>query len=205
MQTYSLVPHAKNTESYRSLEQRHPRWRTIRRLFGISIDEATFFVGVDTAHTPASLERRAQEYFATLRAYDRLERTNIRLRQERMRKGLSLGEAAFLFADSTAARPIPNRLRAARLRTGLSQADVAQCIGMSRSRLSFYERGKREPDLVRAMSLSILYNLPLQKLFPQRVGALNGCLKKRKRALAKWRRARASAREVRSSGDGVQS
>ena len=190
MRTYFPISHAKNIAAYRSRERRHPRWRTIRRLFGISIDEATFFVGVDTAHTPAALERHAKEYFATLRAYDRLERTNNRLRQERRRRGLSLGEAAFLLADNTTARPIPNRLRAARLRTGLSQADVAQCIGMSRSRLSFYERGKREPDLVRAMSLSIMYNLPLQKLFPQRVGALNRRLKKRESALAKWRRAR---------------
>jgi DNA-binding XRE family transcriptional regulator len=189
MQTYFLVTHAKNIASYRSLERRHPRWRTIRRLFGISIDEATFFVGAGTAHTPASLERRAKEYFATLRAYDRLERTNNRLRQERMRKGLSLGEAAFLFADSTTARPIPNRLRAARLRTGLSQADVAECIGMSRSRLSYYERGKREPGAGTALTLALLYGIPLERLFRRRVRSLHTHMQRRENALAKWRQA----------------
>jgi len=193
MQTYFLVTHARNIASYRSRERRHPRWRTIRRLFGISIEETTFFVGVDTAHTPAFLERRAKEYFATLRAYDRLERTNNRLRQERMRKGLSLGEAAFLLADSAAARPIPNRLRAARLRTGLSQADVAQCTGMSRFRLSYYERGKREPDAGTALTLAVLYGIPLERLFRRRVRSLHAHVRRRESALAKWRRARAIA------------
>ncbi len=51
-----------------------------------------------------------------------------------------------------------------------------------------YERGKRNPDLATAMSLSVLYDLTLNKLFPQQVVALNSCLKKRQRMLAVWRR-----------------
>ncbi len=88
------------------------------------------------------------------------------------------------------AGPLPNRLRAARLRTGLSREDVARLIGKSRSMLSSYERGEREPGLETAMSLSTLYDLPLERLFPQRIGALKRCLKERKRMLVAWRRTR---------------
>jgi DNA-binding XRE family transcriptional regulator len=64
----------------------------------------------------------------------------------------------------------------------------SQAGGRTRSVLSSYERGKRNPDLATAMSLSALYDVPLNKLFPQQVGALNTCLKKRQRMLAVWRR-----------------
>jgi transcriptional regulator with XRE-family HTH domain len=101
---------------------------------------------------------------------------------------LGLGEAAFLFAGIEDADPLPNKLRSARLHTGLGQKDVAYIIGRTRSVLSSYERGKRNPDLASAMSLSALYDLPLNRLFPQQVGALNTCLKKRRRMLAVWRR-----------------
>ena len=52
---------------------------------------------------------------------------------------------------------------------------------------SRYERGTREPDVVTAMILSLLYDLPFNKLFLQR-GVLNRRLKKRGRMLAAWRR-----------------
>ena len=47
--------------------------------------------------------------------------------------------------------------------------------------------GTREPDVVTAMTLSLLYDLRLNKLFP-RQGTLTRLLKKRERMLAAWRR-----------------
>lgn len=180
----------KNLESYRQLERMHRRWRTLRVLFKLGIEDAAFFVGGNKSRTPASLERRARAYFAMLLSYARLEWTNDPLRAHRLREGLGLGEAAFLLAGIEDGDPLPNRLRAARLRTGLSRGDVARLIGKSRSVLSSYERGEREPDLKTAMSLSTLYDLPPERLFPQRVGALNRRLKERKKVLVAWRRTR---------------
>jgi len=176
--------------SYRKLELRHNRWRTIRSLFGLTIEDAAFFTGTNKSHTPASLERQARHYFATLMDYDRLERANDLLRAHRLKEGLGLGEAAFLFAGVEGTDPLPNKLRDARLRTGLSQSDVAYIIGKTRAVLSSYERGKRNPDLATAMSLSVLYDVALNKLFPKQVGVLNTCLKRRQRLLAVWRRTR---------------
>src|SRR5713226_642724 len=168
--------YARNMESYRRLERIHKRWRTIRSLFDLTIEAAAFFIGRDESLRPASLERQVRKYYATLLDYENLERTNDLLRAHRIRQGLSLGETAFLLAGEDPAKPPPNKLRAARQRTGLSQADVAHFIGTSPSLLSRYERGTREPDVVTAMTFSLLYDLPLNKLFPQRV--LNRRLKK---------------------------
>jgi DNA-binding XRE family transcriptional regulator len=175
-------------ESYRQLERTHKRWQTMRSRFDLTIEDAAFFIGRDESLAPTAWERQARKYFAAVLDYDRLEQTNDLLRAHRLRQGLSLGEAAFLFAGIEDTDPRPNKLRAARLRTGLSQKDVAYIIDKPRHMLSCYERGKREPDLVTAMSLSTLYDLPLNKLFPQQVGVLNLRLKKRERMLAVWRR-----------------
>ncbi len=187
MEAHLPTTYAKNIELYRRLERKHKHWRTIRRLSDLSIEEVAFFIGLEESHTYSSLERQAREYYAaTLLDYEKLERTNDFLRAHRIRQGLSLGETAFLLAGEDPAKPPPNKLRAARQRTGLSQADVAHFIGTSPSLLSRYERGTREPDVVTAMTFSLLYDLPLNKLFPQRV--LNRRLKKRERMLAAWRR-----------------
>jgi transcriptional regulator with XRE-family HTH domain len=183
--------HSKNLESYRRMERTRRRWQKLRVLFKLGIEDAAFFVGGNKSRTPASLERRARAYFAMLLSYAKLERTNDPLRAHRLRQGLGLGEAAFLLAGIEDAGPLPNRLRAARLRTGLSRGDAARLIGKSRSVMSSYERGEREPGLETAMSLSTLYDLPIEELFPQRVGALNRRLRERKRMLATWRRTRA--------------
>jgi DNA-binding XRE family transcriptional regulator len=187
MKAHQPTLYTKNIELYRRLERKHKRWRTIRRLSALSIEEAAFFIGQDKPHTYSSLERQARNYYATLLDYENLERTNDLLRAHRIRQGLSLGETAFLLAGEGRAKPPLNKLRAARQRTGLSQADVAHLIRTSRSMLSRYERGTREPDVVTAMTLSLLYDLPLNKLFP-RQGTLNRLLKKRERMLAAWRR-----------------
>ena len=103
---------------------------------------------------------------------------------------MGLIEAAFLFAGIEDKDPLPNKLRAARLHTDLGQRDVAYIIGKTRSALSLYERGKRNPDLVTALSLSTLYDLALNTLFPQQVGALNARLKEQKRMLKMRQRTR---------------
>jgi DNA-binding transcriptional regulator YiaG len=187
MEAHQPTLYTKNIELYRRLELKHKRWRTIRRLFDLSIEDVAFIIGLDESHTHSSLEWQARNYYATLLDYEKLERTTDLLRAHRMQRGLSLGEAAFLLAGEDPAKPSPNKLRAARQRTGLSQADVAHLIRTSRSMLSRYERGTREPDVITAMTLSILYDLPLNKLFPQQC-VLNRCLKKREGMLAAWRR-----------------
>jgi DNA-binding XRE family transcriptional regulator len=160
-----LSIYARNLESYRKLERTHQRWHSIRSRFGLTIEDAAFFIGQDKSHTPASLERQAKHYFVSLLDYARVERTNDLLRAHRLQQGSSLGEAAFLFAGVEGTDPLPNKLRTARLRTGLSQNDVAFIIGMTRIVLSSYERGKRNPDLATAMSLSTLYDVPLNRLY----------------------------------------
>jgi transcriptional regulator with XRE-family HTH domain len=187
MEAHQPTLYTKNIELYRRLERKHKRWRTIRRLFDLSIEDVAFVIGLDESHTHSSLERQARKYYATLLDYEKLERTNDLLRADRMRQGLSLGETAFLLAGEDPAKPSTNKLRAARQRTGLSQGDAAHLIRTSRSMLSRYERGTREPDVVTAMTLSTLYDLPINKMFP-RPGTLNRRLKKRERMLAAWRR-----------------
>ena len=39
-----------------------------------------------------------------------------------------------------------DRLKELRIRAGLSQADLAKAIGLSKSAVSMYERGERFPD-----------------------------------------------------------
>src|SRR5690349_9919192 len=186
----TLSIHARNLDSYRQLERTHKRCQKLRSLFELSVEDSAFFIGRGDSHTPATMERQARTYFAILLDNEELERTNDQLRAERLREGLSLGEAAFLLVGIEDIEPFPNQLRTARLRTGLSQEEVAYLIGKPRSLLSRYELGKCEPDLETAMSLSSLYDRPLEKLFLQRVGALNRRLKKRERIFAVWRRTR---------------
>ena len=190
-------PYIRNIESYRQLERTHKRWRTIRSRFDLTIEDATFFMGQDKPHTPASLERQARTYFAALRDYAELDRTSDLLRAYRTRKGWSLGEAAFIFAGARDTNPLSNKLRAARLRTPLSQKDVAYIIDKPRHMLSRYERGKSNPDMETAMRLSILYNLPLKILFPHQDGALNTYLKKREKMLKMWRKRNGRRQSVR--------
>jgi transcriptional regulator with XRE-family HTH domain len=188
MKVHPPTTHAKkNSQSYRRLERTHKSWRTIRHLFDLSIEEVAFFIVPDGSNAHSSLERRAKHYYATLLDYERLERAKEVLRVHRLRQQLSLGEAAFLLAGEGPAKPSPNKLRAARQGTGLSQADVAHLIGTSRFMLSRYEAGRSDPDVVTAMILSVLYEPPLNRLFP-RQGALRRHLKRRERMLAAWRR-----------------
>jgi transcriptional regulator with XRE-family HTH domain len=57
------------------------------------------------------------------------------------------------------------RLREARLRTGLSQKALGLLVGMdpgtASPRMNQYERGKREPDLLTFSALAMALNVPL--------------------------------------------
>jgi hypothetical protein len=48
--------------------------------------------------------------------------------------------------------------------------------------------------------LSTLYDVPLNTLFPQQVGALNACLKEQKRMLKMWQRTRQRSIASRARG-----
>ena len=52
---------------------------------------------------------------------------------------------------------IGKRLRTARERAGLTQAEVATVLGIAREQVSYYENGKREISLTNLMTLSNLY------------------------------------------------
>ena len=56
------------------------------------------------------------------------------------------------------------RLRAARLRAGLTQLQAAQSLGLSASAYCGYETGKRQPDLARLRRLSLLLHVSVDEL-----------------------------------------
>lgn len=59
-----------------------------------------------------------------------------------------------------------NRLWLARQRTGLSQKQVSTLLGQHwNEQLSRYERGTRTPDVRVALSLELLYSVPVRILF----------------------------------------
>ena len=67
-----------------------------------------------------------------------------------------------------------------RLKSGLSQKEIAEQIGVSPSVVSAYELGERTPSVEVLMSLAALYNcssdylLGLKKLAPQRTLDVSG-------------------------------
>lgn len=60
-----------------------------------------------------------------------------------------------------------NKLKQLREKRGLSQAQVAQEIGISRQMYNKYERGDTEPSLSVIRSLCILYNVTYEELLTQ--------------------------------------
>jgi transcriptional regulator with XRE-family HTH domain len=60
---------------------------------------------------------------------------------------------------------LPIYLRTYRKRTGLTQAEVAYVVGISRSDLWRYETSRREPSLRVLLALQVLYRIPIRKLF----------------------------------------
>ena len=60
-----------------------------------------------------------------------------------------------------------NTLRQARKQCGLSQAQVARLLNCKdRHTIARYERGERLPSLARAMAMALVYQLPVEALFP---------------------------------------
>lgn len=75
---------------------------------------------------------------------------------------------------------LAKKLRDMRLKSGLSQKEIAEQIGVSPSIVSAYELGERTPSVEVLMSLAALYNcssdylLGLKKLAPQRTLDVSG-------------------------------
>jgi transcriptional regulator with XRE-family HTH domain len=66
--------------------------------------------------------------------------------------------------------PLDNYIEMHRLRTGLSQDDVAYLIGVERgASVSRYEQGIRLPDLVTALALEIVLGQPVRELYLGRI------------------------------------
>lgn len=64
-------------------------------------------------------------------------------------------------------KEIPNALKRYREARGLSQTAVAKLLGFKdKTWISHWERGDALPNLVSAMRLSLLYQAPIEHLFP---------------------------------------
>jgi len=59
---------------------------------------------------------------------------------------------------------ISEKLKQARLATGLSQEDIAEKVGVSRQTVSNWETGKSYPDIASVIALSDAYSVPLDSL-----------------------------------------
>lgn len=57
-----------------------------------------------------------------------------------------------------------DELKKLRKRDGLSQAELADKIGVSRSTISMYENGQREPDFETLEYLADVFNVPMSML-----------------------------------------
>lgn len=60
---------------------------------------------------------------------------------------------------------IQNQLRATREARGLTQADLAQALGVSRQTIISLEQGRYSPSLELALRLARRFALPLEALF----------------------------------------
>ena len=58
-----------------------------------------------------------------------------------------------------------NRLRELRARDGLTQADLANALDVSRQTVNALESGKYDPSLPLAFRLSRTFGLPLDEIF----------------------------------------
>lgn len=57
------------------------------------------------------------------------------------------------------------RLKKAREDAGYSQKQIQEILGIEQSRLSYYENGKREPDIETIGKLADFYNVSVDWLF----------------------------------------
>ena len=70
-------------------------------------------------------------------------------------------------------RTLPNLLRKYRKVRGLQQGDAARLLGLSRSRISRWEKGMCLPTLANAIKLAILYRVMVDALFDDLVRVLH--------------------------------
>ncbi len=58
------------------------------------------------------------------------------------------------------------KLRLKQLRTarGMTQADVAQALGISKSTVGMYEQGRREPDLETVVQMAKLFSVSVEEI-----------------------------------------
>jgi transcriptional regulator with XRE-family HTH domain len=88
---------------------------------------------------------------------------------------------------------LPNYLRMARKRAGLSQADVAYLLGcQSGAKVSRYERFARRPTLETAIAFEVLFGTPVSDLFEGIADELRHETLKRVRRLERRLKARQS-------------
>jgi len=57
-----------------------------------------------------------------------------------------------------------NTLKSLRIREGLTQGDLAEKLGLSRSTISMYERGEREPELEVMENIADFFNVDMNYL-----------------------------------------
>lgn len=64
------------------------------------------------------------------------------------------------------------RLKELRLRKELSQNDLANILGLSKSTISMYERGEREPDFETLESIADFFNVDMNHLLGNDDGSM---------------------------------
>lgn len=58
----------------------------------------------------------------------------------------------------------PEKLKALRLKNGLTQDELGEKLCLSRSSISYYEQGKFEPDINTIIAVSDLFNITTDEL-----------------------------------------
>ncbi|MDE5992225.1 MAG: helix-turn-helix domain-containing protein [Oscillospiraceae bacterium] len=62
---------------------------------------------------------------------------------------------------------IGNKIKKARMQSGLTQEEAAEALGVSRQTISNWENGKTYPDIVSVVKMSDLYNISLDRLLKE--------------------------------------
>lgn len=95
-------------------------------------------------------------------------------------------------------KPPINLLRAHRKRTALSQREIAFLMGAKgASKVSRYEKMRREPELKTALALQAIFDCPIARLFPDLFAQVQAAVRRRAKSLAK-RALKAASRSLRS-------
>lgn len=58
----------------------------------------------------------------------------------------------------------PEKLKALRLKNGLTQEELGEKLCLSRTSISYYEQGKFEPDIKTIIAVSDLFNVTADEL-----------------------------------------